>query len=280
MEKQDIFFFSLLITFWALNYPLIKLALNYMHPFYLTFFRLLFTLPFLAILIPHGFKPLKGIKKNLEVLIFGALGVLGTWTLWYLGENYISSSLAAIIMYTYPIITIVLAAAFIREKLGLVRLTGALLGFIGIVFILYEQIFVTNPIGILLVFLSSISWSISIIFYKRTLSGENYATVNTYQMIYALPLSAILLLFNSPPSHLPLSFWMIILLLSFPGTAVTFTIYVYMYSKYSVNRITAYLFLVPAISVLFSYVIFRTEFTPLEIMGFALVICGIYMASR
>ncbi len=280
MKRQEIFLFSLLITFWALNYPLTKLALNYAQPFYLTFFRLLFTLPFLAILIPRGFKPLKGIRKNAEVLIFGALGVFATWTLWYVGENYISSSLAAIIMYTYPVITIVLASAILKEKLGFVKLTGAVLGFTGIIFILYEQIFITNAIGIVLVFMSSVSWSISIIFYKRALSGENYATVNTYQMIYALPLSAILLLFNPAPAHLPLNFWLIILLLAFPGTAVTFTVYVYMYSKYSVNRITPYLFLVPAISVLFSYVIFRTAFSPLEIAGFALLLCGIYMTSR
>ncbi len=280
MEKREALLFSLLITFWALNYPLIKLALNYVQPFYLTFFRLLLTLPFLAILIPRGFKPIHGIKKNIEILIFGMLGIFGTWTFWYLGENYISSSLAAIIMYTYPIIAILLSAAILKEKLRLVNFTGVILGFVGVIMILYEQFFISNIIGPILVFLSSISWSISIIFYKKTLSKENYATVNTYQMIYAIPLTVALLFFNSAPTYLPLKFWLIILLLAFPGTALAFTIYVLMYSKYSVNSITPYLFLVPAISVIFSYIIFRTKFTILELIGFLLLLVGIYATTR
>lgn len=280
MEKREVLLFSLLVTFWALNYSLIKLALNYVQPFYLTFLRLLFTIPFIAILIPHGFKPIRGLKKNIEILIFGLLGIFSTWTFWYLGENYISPSLAAIIMYTYPIITMALSSSILKEKLSTISFSGMLLGFIGVIMIFYERFYVSNIIGPLLVFVSSICWSISIIFYKKTLSKENYATVNTYQMIYALPFTIILLLFNPMPINLPLKFWFIILLLAFPGTALAFTIYVFMYSKYTVNSITPYLFLVPAISMIFSYIIFRTEFTLSELIGFLLLSLGIYLTTK
>jgi len=280
MEKREILMFSLLVTFWALNYSLIKLALNYVRPFYLTFLRLIFTLPFLVILIPHGFKPIRSVKKNIEILIFGSLGIFGTWTFWYLGENYISSSVAAIIMYTYPIITMALSSSILKEKLSAISFSGMLLGFIGVIMIFYEQFYISNVIGPLLVFGSSICWSISIIFYKKTLSKENYATVNTYSMIYALPFTIALLLFNPMPLYLPLKFWFIILLLAFPGTALAFTIYVLMYSKYSVNSITPYLFLVPAISEIFSYIIFGTGFTKFELVGFLLLSIGIYLTTR
>ncbi|MCL4344033.1 MAG: DMT family transporter [Nitrososphaerota archaeon] len=280
MEKREPLLFLLLVIFWALNYSLIKLALNYVQPFYLTFLRLLLTLPFLAILVPRGFKPIPGIKKNIQILIFGLFGIFGTWTLWYLGEYYITSSLAAIIMYTYPITTMALSSSILKEKLSAMSFSGMILGFIGVIMIFYEQFYVSNIIGPLLVFLSSICWSISIIFYKKTLSNESYATVNTYQMIYALPFTIALVFFNPMPIYLPLKFWLVVLLLAFPGTALAFTIYVFMYSKYSVNSITPYLFLVPAISVIFSYIIFRTEFTMLEIIGFLFLSLGIYLTTK
>ncbi|MGC8558449.1 MAG: DMT family transporter [Nitrososphaeria archaeon] len=280
MEKKEVGLFALLITFWALNYPLIKLALNYVQPFYLMFLRLLFTIPFLAILAPRGFKPVLGLKKNAQILIFGIFGIFGTWALWYLGELYISSSLAAIIMYTYPIITILLSSTFLKESLSVMKALGVMIGFTGIIMIFYEQIYFSNILGPMLVLLSAISWSISIIFYKKTLSKENYATVNTYQMIYALPFSMALLLFNQTPIYLPARFWLIVILLAFPGTALTFTIYVLMYSKYKVNSITPYLFLVPAISVFFSYIIFRTQFNFIELIGFILLSVGIYATTK
>jgi len=280
MEKREVGLFALLITFWALNYPLIKLALNYVQPFYLTFLRLLFTIPFLAILVPRGFKPILSLKKNIEILIFGVFGIFGTWTLWYLGELYISSSLASIIMYTYPIITILLSSIFLKENLSSLKALGVMTGFVGIIMIFFDQIYFSNILGPMLVLLSAISWSISIIFYKKTLSKENYATVNTYQMIYALPFSMSLLLFNQTPIYLPARFWLIVILLAFPGTALTFTIYVLIYSKYKVNSITPYLFLVPAISVFFSYIIFRTQFNFIELIGFILLSAGIYVTTK
>ncbi len=279
VEREDLLAFSWLVTFWALNYPLVKIALAYTDPYELTFLRLLLTVAALAVATPGSFRPIKGLRENVYLFLFSFLGIFCSWTLWYAGENGITPSLAVILMYTYPIIAVLLSGLILKERVTVHKVLGTLLGFAGISVIFFRQ-----PRGsllyALLVMLSAVTWALSIMVFKKHLSSLDYRRVNAYQMLYSLPLAAMLFPLFRTAHDLSVTFWTAMLVLSVPGTAGTFLAYVYLYSRHEVSAITPYLFLVPAVSVVFSYMIFGETPSRFEILGYALLALGIYVASR
>jgi drug/metabolite transporter (DMT)-like permease len=280
VEKKEGLAFSWLVTFWALNYTLVKIALAFVNPFLLAFLRLLMTVAFLLIVTPRSFVPLKGLKANLYLFIFSFLGIYSSWTLWYIGESYISPSLAVILMYTYPVIAVILSAIILKERVTRNKIIGTLIGFSGIFMIFFSESSFNNIFAMLLVIGSAFSWALSIIVYKKYLSAYDYKLVNAYQMLYSLPLSLALFPFFRISSALNAFFWGVMLIIAIPGTAFTFLAYVYLYSKHEVSKITPYLFLVPAISVVFSYLIFGETLLYTELFGYILLAAGIYISSK
>jgi len=280
VEKKEGLAFSWLVTFWALNYTLVKIALAFVNPFLLAFLRLLMTVAFLLIVTPRSFVPLKGLKANLYLFIFSFLGIYSSWTLWYVGESYISPSLSVILMYTYPVIAVILSAIILKERVTRDKIIGTLIGFSGIFMIFFSESSFNNIFAMLLVIGSAFSWALSIIVYKKYLSAYDYKLVNAYQMLYSLPLSLALFPFFRISSALNAFFWGVMLIIAIPGTAFTFLAYVYLYSKHEVSKITPYLFLVPAISVVFSYLIFGETLLYTELFGYVLLAAGIYISSK
>ncbi len=279
--KRETVMFALLVVFWALNYPLVKIALAYTTPFDLTLLRLLFSIPFLAVLMPKSFIPIGSVKANLKLFIFGVLDIAATWGLWYAGEAYVSPSLAVLIMYTYPVIVVVLGAVILKEKLTLRRAAGVIAGFLGLFVVFSSDINASNFLGPLLILASAISWSFGVVFYKAHLSRYNPATVNTYQLIYALPVTAALAL-GSGPFVIRVSpiFILTMIVMAFPGTAIAFYIYVSLYSKNEVGKVTPYLFLVPATSVVFSYILLGSRLTWFAVAGLVLLSIGVLVSSK
>ncbi len=59
------------------------------------------------------------------------MGILNTtvfFGFWFIGESYVSSSLATIVIYTYPIISLVLSSIFLNERLSKFSIISSVLG--------------------------------------------------------------------------------------------------------------------------------------------------------
>jgi len=280
--RLDAALFLLMSIFWALNFPLVKVALDYVSPFQLTLLRLLVALPFLAALMPRSLRPLRGLRSNLLVALFGALDLFLFTTLWFLGERYVTPSLSVIIIYTYPLLILMLSGAILGERIARVRAIGALAGFAGIAVAYLGYFAAYSPAGPLLLLGASASFSLAAIVYRRYLAGEDFARVTFYHIVYAALMAAALLAALGQLRPVPLTpeLATLLLLVGFPGTALAYAIYVYLYSKHELGMIAPYLFLVPAFSILLSYLLLRAAITPYELGGFALLAVGIYLSSR
>ena len=115
-RKNDIVLFVIMVSFWALNYPLVKFALNYVDSFTLLFYRILISL--VGILIIFNRKLRFNIRRNeiIPLFILSMLNVFIFMELWFIAETTISSSLSAILIYTYPVISTLLSIIFLKES--------------------------------------------------------------------------------------------------------------------------------------------------------------------
>ncbi|MGC9178186.1 MAG: DMT family transporter [Conexivisphaera sp.] len=274
--------FSALAIAWALNYPLSKMALSYADPLQLTLLRFIFAIPFLALLMPRGLRPLRGLRTNALTALFGTLDLLLSTLLWFEGERYTTSSVASIVIYTYPILITVMGVAVLGEHMGRWRALGVALGFTGVAITFSGDMEVYGATGLVMLLGAALSFSVAAIIYRKYLVGEDFARVSMYHLIYATVLAAVISAAVGsplPPVSSMTHLLPLLLLVSFPGTAVAYTIYVYLYSKHEVTGIAPYLFLVPALSVLLSYVIMGVSITWSELLGFVPLAAGIYLSS-
>lgn len=282
-SKGDIGLFAIMIVFWAINFPLIKIALAYENSFTLLFYRILFSL--IGMLIIFNRKIAFRIKReDIPLLAFQSLFmVILFMEFWLLAETTISSSLSSILIYMYPVLSTVLSILFLKEYYNRFVIIGIVVGFSGIFLIFFNALFSHLGIGVVLAIIAAISFAVGTVFFKRYLYAKSNETTNFYQFAFALIPSLLIALYVDPSITIfetPPLFILIALIMGIPGTALAYFIFLYMNRKYRVSTVSSFLFLVPAVSVIFSLWLLNEIPTYYEFAGLALVSVGIVFSAR
>ncbi len=284
MEKgeqivRDSGLFILMSLFWALNYSFLKIALIYEPPLVVLLFRIIFAAIFSVIFSYSSLKALKGIGF-IKLLIMSLLNISLFMTLWFLGEETEPASISSILIYTYPIISVLFSSLFLNEKLTILKIIGTFIGFIGLVVIFIYQIQVEFSIGLFLLLSGAFMWAFGTVYYKKYLGTINQGAVNSIQFIYAIPVILIFAAFEGGFKTLNLNFILITLYMGSLGTAVAYFIYLSLLKRYNVSHISPYLFSVPAFSIFLSIIINNEIITLNTLAGFLLISIGIFLSSR
>jgi len=284
MGKQaDILLFAIMVISWSINFSIIKIALGYTGPFTLLFYRILFSFIFIYII----FRPKLYLKitkaEIIPLFILSLFNVLIWMELWFLAETTISSSLTSIIIYTYPIISTLMAIIFLKEQYNKYVFLGIGLGFAGLLVIFSNSLLSGFKPGIIIALFSAIVWSIGTIYFMKYQSKRDRETTNFFQFGFAL-LPALLIAGIATPS---ISIFepspvliLLVLIISIPGTAVAYFAFLHLNRKYGVSTISSFLFLVPALSVVFGIIILNEIPSFYEIVGLILVGIGIFFSAR
>ena len=167
--------------------PLYKAGMD---PDSVLFFRYLFAIPLLGIMIKargRSFKIQR--KETFPLIIMGLLVALSSLTL-FLSYNYMAAGIASTLLFVYPIMVALIMAMVFKEKLALQTIVCMLLA-LGGIGLLYksEDGSTLSLIGTLLVFASSLSYAIYIVGINQT-SLKNVATlkVTFYVLLFGLSL--------------------------------------------------------------------------------------------
>lgn len=282
VETRDVAAFLAMGSFWALNYPLVKFALNYEPPLFILLFRVLFAAIFSLLLLTRNPSIPRSLKTHVSIAVVGMLNVVLFMGFWFTGEQTEPSSISSIMAYTYPIFAMALSTVFLGERPSKFKIIGTILGFSGIVFVFADQLYIKPGIGLVFLIAAAISWALGTIYFKRNLSSENVFAVNSFQFLYALPVVAVWGFLTQPLSLAGLKpeFIGITLFMGSLGSAVAYYIYFHLFRKYNVSSISAFFFAVPALSIIFAFIILGETNTIFTYIGFALISLGIYLTSR
>ena len=175
--------------------PLYKAGMN---PDSVLFFRYLFAIPLLGIMIKARGRTFKiQRKETFPLIIMGLLVALSSLTL-FLSYNYMAAGIASTLLFVYPIMVALIMAMVFKEKLTLQTIVCMLLA-LGGIGLLYESEdgSTLSLIGTLLVFASSLSYAIYIVGINQT-SLKNVATlkVTFYVLLFGLSLFVARLLYS------------------------------------------------------------------------------------
>lgn len=161
-----------------------------MDPDSVLFFRYLFAIPVLGIMIKARGRNFKLKRKEiLPLIIMGMLVALSSLTL-FQSYNYMEAGIASTLLFVYPILVALIMAFAFKEKLTIQTILCILLALSGIG-LLYKSSDGTtlNLIGIILVMVSALSYAIYIVAVNRPML-KNIATLKLtfYVLLFGMTL--------------------------------------------------------------------------------------------
>ena len=255
--------------------PLYKAGMD---PDSVLFFRYLFAIPLLGIMIKargRSFKIQR--KETFPLIIMGLLVALSSLTL-FLSYNYMAAGIASRLLFVYPIMVALIMAMVFKEKLALQTIVCMLLA-LGGIGLLYksEDGSTLSLIGTLLVFASSLSYAIYIVGINQT-SLKNVATlkVTFYVLLFGLSLFVARLLYsgvlNTPDQWY---LWANLLALAVFPTAISFLCTTGAI-QYIGSTPTAILgALEPVTAIFFGIAVFGESLTVRESFGLVMIIVAV-----
>ena len=255
--------------------PLYKAGMD---PDSVLFFRYLFAIPLLGIMIKargRSFKIQR--KETFPLIIMGLLVALSSLTL-LLSYNYMAAGIASTLLFVYPIMVALIMAMVFKEKLALQTIVCMLLA-LGGIGLLYksEDGSTLSLIGTLLVFASSLSYAIYIVGINQT-SLKNVATlkVTFYVLLFGLSLFVARLLYsgvlNTPDQWY---LWANLLALAVFPTAISFLCTTGAI-QYIGSTPTAILgALEPVTAIFFGIAVFGESLTVRESFGLVMIIVAV-----
>lgn len=219
----------LLSVIWGYNWVVMKVALRDCGPFSFGAMRTFFGALLLLLILAVGRK--RVMPSNLPgVVLLGLLQTTGFigFMMWALVSG--GAGKTAVLVYTMPFWTLVLARLFLRE-----RLRGA--QWLAVSAALAGLLLVVNPwqtrggmLPDVLAVLSGLTWAAGVVVAKRLQSGKgmDLLALTAWQMLYgSLPLVAIALVEPGPGINWTASFVGALLYNVIPGNALAFVLWLF-----------------------------------------------------
>lgn len=125
-----------------------------------------------------------------QVILLGSIGYAGTAVLIFLSYNYITTGMATVLHFVYPILVILACILFYKEKINRAKIISVILCSLGIL-MLYDGNDSGSLLGIILAFLSGVTYAFYVIYIDK--SGLKF--VNPIKLTFYLSIVGALIMF-------------------------------------------------------------------------------------
>jgi drug/metabolite transporter (DMT)-like permease len=272
--------------FWSFSFVWFKIAFLAYKPITVVIFRLAIS----AVLITVIAWALKRLQKptRKDFRLFVLMAFFEPF-IYFLGESYglqyVSSTVAAVIVATIPLLTPVAAWYFHKEKVNRMNLIGLLFSFVGVSLVVLNGSFQfdASPLGVGLEFMAVFAAIAYAIVLKSLAARYNTLTIIAYQniigMILFLPIWLVLDFndFLTTPFHAE-AFRAILLLAVFSST-LAFVFFTQSVRHMGVTKTNTFINLIPVFVAILAFIILKDELGPQKIVGILVVVAGLFLSQ-
>lgn len=271
---------------WGLSFVWYKQALSHFGPISLVLSRLVVSLP-LVVISALLLKRLKRIEKK-DIPTFALLAFLEPF-LYFIGESsgmqYVSSTVASIIITTIPIFTSILAYFFLNEKMTPLNFLGVALSFMGVLFVVFadrENMQATYK-GILLMLLAVFAAMGYGFVIKKIAHKYNSLTIvstqNLFGIIYFIPIYFIFEHQDMVSKNWNFSMVKDMLYLAVFASTLAYLGFIEGLRKIGVSKATVFTNFIPVFTAIFAYILLQEPIGSYKIAGISLAICGLILSQ-
>lgn len=265
----------LVVVIWGIAFVATKLALESFSPPALAAARFLVAaLPALVLARP----PIAW----LTLVIVGTFLFTGQFLFQFFGIAWgVPAGLAAVVVQTQALFTIVLAAPALGERPSARQLTGTAVAVGGLAVIAATVGDDLSAIGLVLTTLSAVSWAVGNVLVKRLPPVDPLTLAAWLSLVPPAPAFALALAHDGPGGlarELAGASWLGLLAALYLGAVATvlgYAIWGFLLRRYPAAAVTPFALLVPFVAALGSALVFGERFGALRLTGMALVLAGL-----
>ncbi len=267
------------VLFWSTLGVSLKLSVSALDDFSVAFFIGAITCVAIAIII-FAQKEADQIMPQLRLhykhfIVAGVVGLGVQQLLYMIGYTLLPASMVVIVLYTYPLMIVILGILFAKETVSWQKIAALLAGFVGVAIIVTKgsmSTFVLSA-GIIVVFGAAASFAIFSFMIKRSKASTSIAMF-WYSVFGFLFLAACLVKY---PLHFPTTFstWLGIMYVSIFPTAIAFILWNRALQLLPSSICSAIALLTPVLSLVILSIVLKDTLVLIQYIGFAVVLASI-----
>ena len=271
---------------WGSTYLFNKMLLEEVPAFQLSGIRFFVAGLIIVLLAAANFKKQKVTLKQLRNACFAGFifltlgnGLL-VWSL-----EYLDSGFAALLIAAQPLNLLIMLRIWKGQKITRKSMIGVILGLLGIYLLMYNQGFGEEFSwrGILLVFLSLVSWGYASIYVGDADLPKNQFVNSAIQMIF----SGLCLMMLSPivgeemvnPVGLTSKAYLYFAFLIFFGSIIAFSAFNFLLKNVSPEKVATSAYVNPLVAVILGYLVLQEKLNVLTIVSALVLFAGVYFIN-
>ncbi len=274
------------MVFWGMSFIWAKIVFQSFHPFTVMVGRLLISSCFLIV---WDYWQTRELSIKWEYLKIFALLAFFQPFLYFVGESYglfyVSSTVAAIIIATIPVVTPLFTYLFLKERLTVIGLLGLLVSFIGVLLVVLNSnsSLVISLKGILFLIFAVLASIAYVVAFKKMSHRYRGVTILKYQnllgTLYFLPFAYFLERDSFFLSKVTFDVLINLLLLAGFASTLAFLFFNKAIKDLGVNKTNAFTNTIPIFTAIFAWIILGERIDMQTIVGVLIVITGVLLAQ-
>lgn len=269
--------FILLSFFWGYSWVFMKIGLLDSGPFSFAGQRTLIGSIFLMLFVLLMKRPLE-LHRYKEILLLGIFNTVGCVGFSQLSLVSAEASRAAILMFTYPFWTLLLAWPILNERIKPFQWAAIILAFPGLMFVLKPWSIDGQLYGCISAICGAFSWAIASILIKKMLARKpiDLLSLTAWQMGFgSLCLLFIAWLLGEPtPTYTP-RFITALFATGIVSTGLGWLLWVYLLDKLTAGTTSMMTLLVPIIAILSSAWHLGESVSPDDWLGIVMILSAL-----
>lgn len=216
-----------------------------------------------------------------QILISSALGVFGYSlfsTLYFMSIQGISISLAALLLFTFPIFVNVGAYFFLKEKMTLKQVISLIFATLGIAILVWGPLFINSFSAVIYALLAAVSYAIYVLVSGRVQQGVEPLSSSLYVITSA---GIALLLFHQPSFDRLLHFsnyeYLIFLGLATVCTVAPLTLFLAGLQRLSSSKASLVVMIEPVVAAIAAWLILDEKLSLAQAAGALLVLFSLFL---
>lgn len=280
--------------FWSGAFIAGKFAVPYIPPCTLTFLRFFFATIILYFVMKSNNKSLGEetfhfTKEHIPFFLFtGIVGMIGYHVLFFSALKYTTAINSSVIGATNPIVTTIIAAVVISNRIPPKQIAGIFISFLGVILTITSadlSIFTNFSFnkGDLLMLAAVVCWATYGVVSKTKGKDINPVALTYYSFLFCCIFSIPLLLLEKPWTFIlkiPASAWIATLYMSIFASVIGYLVQQMAIKEIGPSRTSIFVNLVPVFSIILAVSILGEELVPVKIFTAALIIAGVYMCQK
>ncbi|MFZ3230584.1 MAG: DMT family transporter [Pseudobdellovibrio sp.] len=218
------------------------------------------------------------IKQILISLALGCFGYSIFSTLYFMSIQGISVSLAALLLFTFPIFVNLGAHFFLNEKLKPLQLSSLILATLGITILVWGPLFVTSIKSVFYALAAAIAYSIYVLVSGKYQKGVQPLSSSLYVITSA---AITLFLFHSPKIERILSFsseeYLLIFGLATICTVAPLTFFLSGLQRLSSSKASIIVMVEPVVAAVAGWMVLHERLSSVQLVGAILVVIALVL---